>query len=66
MNREKLIQAIDRSGYKREHIAKQMGLSAYGLAKKINGQNDFKVGEAKVLSKLLALSEREAIDIFLS
>ena len=66
MDRDKLVQAIDRSGYRREFIAKKVGLSPYGLAKKINGHNEFKVGEAKELSKLLGLTDQEAVAIFLS
>jgi len=66
MNQEKLIKAIDASGYKREHIAKQVGLSSYGLAKKINGTNEFKVSEAAALAKLLNLTRDQAVDIFLA
>ena len=66
MNKEKLIQAIDASGFKREHIAKQIGLSSYGLAKKINGITEFKVSEAATLTQLLNLSREQAVDIFLS
>ena len=64
MDRERLKEAIRESGYRQEHIAKKMGLSTYGLAKKINGANDFKVSEAASLAQLLGLSKTDAADIF--
>ena len=56
---------IKGSGLKIAYIAEQMGLSRYGLYLKINGENEFTVGEVQCLCNLLridSLEERE--DIF--
>lgn len=66
MNKEKLIQIIDESGYKRGFIAKKMGLSPYGLAKKLNGENEFKISEAKNMIDILNMPIELAVSIFLS
>lgn len=66
MDKEKLVKAIDDSGFRREHIAKKIGLSSYGLAKKINGITEFKVSEAAALTQLLGLTRDQAVDIFLT
>jgi len=60
-----LEQKIDESGYKRSYIAKAIGLkSAYGLAKKINNETEFKATEINALCELLkidSLEEKELI-----
>lgn len=59
-----LNELIDKSGYKRSYIARSIGLSAYGLAKKINNVNEFKTGEINRLCKLLqinSLADKERI-----
>lgn len=64
-NTELLEKKIDESGYKRRFIAKAIGLkSAYGLAKKIRNETEFKAAEINALCKLLkidSLEEKEAI-----
>lgn len=57
-----LNELIDKSGYKRSFIAKYIGLSAYGLAKKINNVNEFKTGEINGLCKLLKINSLEEKD----
>ena len=57
-----LNELIDKSGYKRSSIAKYIGLSAYGLAKKINNVNEFKTGEINGLCKLLKINSLEEKD----
>ena len=66
MKNEKLIEKVNESGYKRDFIAAKLGLSPYGLTKKLRGQNEFKVSEAKSIMKILNISKEEAFDIFLS
>lgn len=61
---ELLMRKIDESGLKRSFIAKKLGLSPYGLSKKINNENEFKGSEIKLLCRLLnikTLTEKEAI-----
>lgn len=63
-NTELLEDYIKRSGYKKSHIAKVVGLSAYGLALKIKNVNEFTTGEVDGLCKLLgveSLEEKERI-----
>ena len=63
-NTELLEEYIRKSGYKKSHIARVIGLSAYGLALKINNVNEFKTGEVDGLCKLLgidSLEEKERI-----
>lgn len=63
-NTELLNQKIELSGYKRSFIAKQLGLSAYGLAKKIQNETEFKASEINALCILLNIvcpEEKEAI-----
>lgn len=64
-NTELLEKKIDESGYKKSYIAKAIGLkSAYGLAKKIRNENEFKAKEINALCDLLnidSLEEKERI-----
>jgi hypothetical protein len=61
-NTELLEDYIKKSGYKKSHIAKVIGLSAYGLALKINNVNEFKTGEIDGLCKLLGIDTLEEKD----
>ena len=60
-----LEQKIADSGYKKTYIAKTIGLkSAYGLAKKIRNETEFKAKEINALCELLnidSLEEKERI-----
>lgn len=63
-NTELLNEKIEMSGYKRSYIAKVLGLSAYGLAKKIQNETEFKASEINALCGLLNIvkpEEKEAI-----
>lgn len=63
-NTELLNAKINESGIKKGVIAERLGLSRYGLAKKIDGTNDFKSEEILTLCELLnikTLTEREKI-----
>lgn len=60
----KLEQYIRDSGLKRCHIAKVLGLSPHGLAKKIHNKTEFKAEEIAKLCDLLGISsyaDREAV-----
>lgn len=60
-----LEKAIEASGLKKSYIAKAIGLkSAYGLAKKIRNESEFKATEINALCELLrieSLEEKERI-----
>ena len=64
-NTQLLEEKIRQSGYKKSYIAKVIGLkSAFGLAKKIRNENEFKAGEINALCNLLkieSLEEKELI-----
>ena len=48
---------IKTSGLKQNFIAKSMGLSSYGLCKKINNETEFKTSEVGELCKILNISD---------
>lgn len=64
-NTELLEEKIADSGYKKSYIAKAIGLkSAFGLAKKIKNESEFKAREIHALCDLLKIEsaeEKEAI-----
>lgn len=55
-NTEALNGLISESGLKKKFIAEQLNLSAFGLQKKIENQNEFKTTEISILCKLLNIS----------
>ena len=59
-----LKKKIEESGYRFNWIAKQRNLSPFGMRKKVNGENEFKVSEVKKISELLNLNEKERNKIF--
>jgi hypothetical protein len=54
---------IEKSGYKKSFIAKQLGITSYGLTLKINNRSEFKASEITILCRLIKISakDREAI-----
>ena len=62
-NTKMLEKYIERSGYKKSFIAKQLGLTAYGFMLKVNNENEFKASEMAILCELLKidLKDKEAI-----
>lgn len=62
---EKLRNVIKKKGFKLGYLAKQLGLSAYGLALKINNVHEFTSSEIVLLCDLLDISSlREKESIF--
>ena len=51
-----LVEWIEKSGYKRAYIAKQLGLSTYGLQLKVENRSEFKPSEINALCKLLNIT----------
>lgn len=66
LNTQLLNDIISKSGYKKNYIAQQLNLTAYGLALKIAGENEFKASEIYKISELLNLSSQERDLIFFS
>ena len=63
-NTAKLEEIIEKSGLKKSFIAKKIGLSAYGFAKKLRNETEFKSSEINGLCDLLkidSLEEKESI-----
>ena len=59
-----LKEKIAASGYKICFIADCLGLSYYGLKKKIENETDFKAGEIQKLCNILGLNAAEKDEIF--
>lgn len=64
INIELLKQKIEESGYRFSWIAKQVGLSSYGLRKKVNGENGFYTDEMNKLCQILKIDNKERKKIF--
>lgn len=63
-NTNLLEQYIDKSGYKKSFIAKQLGITAYGLWLKVNNENEFKASEIDILCALLNIDVSARMAIF--
>lgn len=64
-NAKLLREIVEKSGLKYKFIAEKMGLSRFGLMKKIDNENEFKASEIEKLCEILgidSLEDRE--DIF--
>lgn len=61
---ERLNEIISKSGYKKKFIAEQLGITPFGLDKKITNVTEFKASEIDILCNLLqikTLVEKERI-----
>lgn len=61
-NTEELRKRIDESGYKICYIAKTLGLTANGFARKLRNESDFKITEVAKLCDVLGISDIEERD----
>ena len=61
-NTKVLKTLIDESGLKYKAIAKSMGLTYYGLQKKINNDTEFKASEIAALCKILNIDNPKKKD----
>lgn len=59
-----LRNAIKQRGLKYKYVAEKLGISPYGLQKKIENDSEFKVSEVDRLSDMLGLSLRQKDMIF--
>ena len=63
-NTNLLEKYIEKSGYKRSFIAKKLGITTYGLQKKVTNVNEFKASEIDTLCTLLNIDVAERMAIF--
>ena len=61
-NTIELKKLISESGIKKNHIAKRLGLTHYGLQLKIEGKNEFKQKEIQELCKILNIDSLKKKD----
>lgn len=54
-----LEKKIEESGFRKSYIAKELGLSTYGLSLKIKNVNEFKASEIDKLCNLLGITNME-------
>ena len=55
---------IESSGLKKGFIAKQLGITTYGFALKVNNKSEFKANEIAILCKLLKIGAKDKEAIF--
>ena len=55
---------IDKSGYKKSFLAKQLGISKQAFSQKLSGQYEFKSNQIQILCKILGIAPKEMKDIF--
>lgn len=63
-NTTMLEKVIANSGFKKSHIAEQMGINAYTLALKIKNEREFKATEIDALCKILNIDVSLRMKIF--
>jgi DNA-binding Xre family transcriptional regulator len=59
-----LEKVISNSGFKKSHIAEQMGINAYTLTLKIKNEREFKATEIDALCKILNIDVSSRMKIF--
>lgn len=63
-NTEMLTKYIKESGYLKGYLANALGITTYGLMRKINNQSEFKASEIATLCKLLKIPKKDRDAIF--
>lgn len=63
-NKDMLEEYIEKSGYKKSFIAKQLGLTTFGFLLKVTNKSEFKATEIETLCTLLNISVEERMAIF--
>ena len=58
-NAKLLREIVEKSGLKYKFIAEKMGLSRFGLMKKIDNENEFKASEIEKLCEILGINSLE-------
>lgn len=63
-NRDLLNERINASGFKRQYIAEQLGITRESLGNKIAGRSEFVASEIKTLCQLLKINNADMKRIF--
>lgn len=63
-NKPLLEEYIKKSGYKKKHLVKALGLSRYGFALKCDNRAEFKASEIDALCRLLKIGLKDRMAIF--
>lgn len=63
-NKDMFDDAVNRSGYKKRHIAKEIGMGYATFLKKSAGVVEWKVGEAMDVCRVLRINKGERDHIF--
>ena len=66
VNAQLLEEKIQQSGYKKNFLCEQLGITRQGFNKKVNGKAAFRAAEVYVLCDFLHITEEEKKTIFLS
>lgn len=66
MNKELLLKKIEQSSISKTTIAKDLGITRQGLYNKLEGKQEFKSSEIKLISHMLNLTSAERDAIFFS
>lgn len=61
----RLRKTVEDSGLKKSFIAEKLGITYQGYYKKESGQSEFTASEIAILQRLLCLSEKDVLAIFL-
>lgn len=64
MNTVLLKNTIEKSDLRPEYFASKLDISLRSWRDKVDGSTEFKVSEARKLTELLGLSDKEAVNIF--
>lgn len=64
-NTNKLREIIDGSGYKYEYVADYIGMTRYGLYRKLQEGSEFKPSQIIKLCELLKIDDCQRAEIFL-
>lgn len=59
-----LREAIAAAGLKYKFVAASLGLTPFGLKKKIDNRTEFKASEISALADILSLTDRQVMSIF--
>lgn len=59
-----LDKRIKKSGYKKSHLAKTLGISRYYFMLKCNNKAEFKAGEIDILCNMMNISVKDRMAIF--
>ena len=65
VNTQLLEDKIRKSGYKKDFLCEQLGITRQGFYKKLNGKSAFRAAEVYVLCNFLNITEDEKKAIFL-